>query len=90
MVMLTWLSALGEGSIAGHVGEVEVEPLLRNRVFNSCSSIVNCEMSTCRKVGLSLSIVVPWDNDSGRVIITGTKHVFSPSGYTTQASACKS
>ena len=76
--------------MVSHVGEVDVELPLRNGAFNSHPSIMNCERSTCKRVGLSLSMVMPWDSDLGRDVITRTKHLFSPLGYTTQASECKS
>ena len=90
MVMLTWLSALGGGAIARHVGEIEVELPPINGAFDLCLSIVNCERSTCGREGSSLSMVMLWDSDLGRDVVTRTVHPFDPSGYTTQASECKS
>ena len=71
------------------MGEVKVEPPPSNGALNSCPSIMNCERSTCKRVGSSLSIVVLWDSDLGRDVMTRTKHPFSPLGYTTQDSECK-
>ena len=89
VVMLVWLSALGGCSIARCEGEVGVKVLQGAEALATQSPAVNWERSTCRNVG-SLSILTPWASDSGRGVTTGSRPPFSPSGYTTWHSNCKS
>ena len=69
--------------MARGMGEVDVEVLPGIRALELHSSPVNCERSTCRRVDSSLSALVPWASDPGKEVTTGTRHPFSPSGYTT-------
>ena len=88
-VMLMWLSALGGCSIVRCVGDVAVEVLWGAEALGVWSPDVTLERSTTRKVG-SLSILMPWASDSGREVTTDSRPLFSPSGYTTWLSDCKS
>ena len=72
MVILIWPSALGGKTQAGLPAGVGLKPLPKEGALGSCSSVADLERSTCRKVDLPPSRVMPWDWDSGRAIITGT------------------
>ena len=72
MVILIWPSALGEKAQVGlSVGE-GLKPLPMEVALGSCAFVADLERTTYKKVDLPLSMVMPWDRDSGRVIITGT------------------
>ena len=72
MVILIWPSALGGKAQVGLPAQVGLKSPPREGALGSCFCVADWERSTCGKVDLPLSRVMPWDRDSGRVVITGT------------------